>query len=192
MFNVRFKGQYTDNWSNITALYGLYMAHTSGHKYTIFSLMLNNMMPRDLLGDSDLVQAGIQVPLNCTVDFQVEALYGKSFWCVSVPLGAYVFNGQESGWSSTQSITINEADAVSGPILNPTLATNPAPTQSPTPAPTLTSTPKQTSTPTASQKDPNQKMDSITLPLTEFIALVTILAVTAAGLAVLYIKQRKP
>ncbi len=180
MFNVRFKDQYTDSWSNISALNGPYMPHTSGCKYTIFSLMLNNMRSTDSLRGNDVVQGGIQVPLNSTVEFQVEAVYGSSYWCVSVPFGKYVFDGQESGWSSTQSITINEADAVTGPFSNPTVTIT-----TPTPQPTATNTPTPTSTAS------NQKMDSITRPLTVFAGLIAALAFTALGLILLY-RRRKP
>ncbi|MGD6933414.1 MAG: hypothetical protein ACQCN5_04320 [Candidatus Bathyarchaeia archaeon] len=190
MFNVRYKGQYTDSWTNVTALIEPYLAHSSGYKYSIYSLMLNNAVDfSSLETHSGLRPQGlIQVPLNCTVDFQVEALYGKSYLVKTAPFGNIVFNGQESGWSNTQSITINEADAVSGPIDNPTvkittLTPAPTPTQSPTPTLNPTHTPTQTA--------PNQKMDSITLPLTGVIALVAALALTIAGLVVLYIKSHK-
>jgi hypothetical protein len=192
MFNVRFKGQYTDSWTNVTALIEPYLAHTSGYKYSIYSLILNNVVDfSSLETDSGLRPQGlIQVPLNCTVDFQVEALYGKSYLVKTVPFGNIVFNGQESGWSSTQSITINEADAVSGPIYNPTVAITtptPAPTSSPTPTPTPTNSPTSTALPATL----DQKMDTITLPLTLFATLIAALALTALGLILLY-RHRKP
>lgn len=192
MFNVRFKGQYTDNWTNVTALIEPYLAHTSGYKYSIYSLMLNNAVDFSSLetGSGLRPQGLIQVPLNCTVDFQVEALYGKSYLVKTVPFGKLIFSGQESGWSSTQSITINEADAVTGPINNPTVAiTTPTPAPTPTQSPTLTLNPTNTPTPTSTA--PNQKMDTITLPLTAFVALVAAFALIAAGLVVLYIKRQK-
>ena len=189
MFNARYKGQYTDNWTNVTALIEPYLAHTSGYKYSIYSLMLNNAVDFSSLeiGSGVRPQGLIQVPLNCTVDFQVEALYGKSYLVKTVPFGKIVFNGQESGWSSTQSITINEADAVSGPIANPAVAiTTPTPASTPSPTPN----PTNTQTPTATPTTTNTKNNSITLPLTAFAALIAALGLTLLGLILLYKKHK--
>jgi hypothetical protein len=197
MFNVRFKDHSSGDWQNLSAsnghleyFSGPYMPHKSGYQYTVFSLMLNNMRSIDSLSGNDIVQGGIQVPINSVAEFQVEALYGTSYKYMGVPFGQWVFSGQESGWSNTQSITINEADAVSASIYNPTITVTtptPAPTPSPTPTPTTTSTPTPTST------DSNQKMDPITLPLTTFAAIFAVLALVIVGLAVLlYRRTTKP
>jgi hypothetical protein len=195
MFNVRYKGHFSEDWRNISAwggqidyLSGPYMPHTSGHKYTIFSLKLNGMGDIESSNEKDIVQGAIYIPINGTADFQVEALYGTSYKYMGVPLGQWVFNGQESGWSSTQSITLYENETGSDRIVNPTVTITtptPEPTASPTPSPAI-----NTPTPTPSPTNPEQKMDSTTLTLTTLIALAV--ALTAVSLVLLYRKNSSP
>ena len=199
MFNVRYKGHFSGDWQNISwpngqleYYSGPYMPHKSGYKYTIFSLKLQGNMDfntiesasNGALPSNDIPQGTIGLSINGTADFQVEALYGTSYKYMGVPLGEWVFSGQESGWSSTQSITINEADAVSGPIDNPTVAIT-------TPTSTASSITTNIPTTTSSANASDTKMDLITLPLTVVAALIVALAITALSLVLLYRKTLK-
>ena len=199
MFNIRYKGHFSGDWQNISwpngqleYYSGPYMPHKSGYKYTIFSLKLQGNVDfntiesasNGALPSNDIPQGTIGLAINGTADFQVEALYGTSYKYMGVPLGKWVFDGQASGWSSTQSITVNEADAISGPIANPTVTIT-TPTPVPTPSSTPNTIPTNTPTPTA----PDQKMDSITMPLTTFAALLATLSLIAIGLIVLLFRK---
>jgi len=83
---------------------------------------------------SDIPQGGIEIPEGDQADFQVDALFGSIFKNEVVHFGIWIFNGQESGWSNTQTITVDEADALTTPIATPALST---PTSTPTPITTF-------------------------------------------------------
>jgi hypothetical protein len=122
MFNVRFKGHYSQDWTNISATStlggesgaGLYLPQHSNASYTVFSLMVNPFdlseitasRPNVTLPYKDYPNGGIQVPIGGEVDFQVEAMFGTSSRNPTIPFSGWKFYGEESGWSETQTNTI--------------------------------------------------------------------------------------
>ena len=94
LYNVRMRGQYTENWTN---LYNNLMDYplSSVSNYTVLSFPVNTNASNSL-----------SIPAGTQVDFQVEAMigYGQVFEGFGTPL---IFHGEISNWSSTQTITIN-------------------------------------------------------------------------------------
>jgi len=129
MYSVRFKGHYAQNWSDVSATSALgaeleagpYLPQNSNASYTIFSIMINpngpsedrylgSALPLYQLPPYDRPTSYIDAPLGGQVDFQVEALAGTISESPR-STGGWTFKGQESGWSNTESIILNEADA---------------------------------------------------------------------------------
>ncbi len=90
--------------------------------------------------------SAVTIPIGGQADFQVEAMSGTALKNVVVPFSPWVFNGTESGWSTIQTITLNEADAATvttepsapTPVLTPTpIASTPAELTSTSPSPTV-------------------------------------------------------
>jgi hypothetical protein len=118
MFRVRFRGHYSQEWTNLSASYfdesPAYILQNSKASYTVFSLMIS---PFDLsyidtfrwnatLPSKDYPDAGIKVPSSGEADFQVEALFGTASKNKTIPFSGWTFKGVESGWSATRTITI--------------------------------------------------------------------------------------
>jgi hypothetical protein len=93
-YNVREKGHYEENW---TAIYTVdnYFTAPSNTTDTTLTYSLDPNAPPWL--DNNLPSGG-------QLDFQVEALIGHIGRTVG--FASWYFNGQESGWSNTQTITI--------------------------------------------------------------------------------------
>jgi hypothetical protein len=134
-YNFRFKGNYGEAWTyypedsngmsvihygggilvDDTKMYPpIYSASNSD--YTVVSLRLG------LLGPPVGSQA---IPDGVEVDFQAQALIG---YFNRNDYGYYIFTGESSVWSSTQTLTIGESQ-----MPTPSPATTPAPTPTMTP-----------------------------------------------------------
>jgi hypothetical protein len=106
-----------------------------------------------------------EIPDGVEVDFQAQALIG---YFDRNDYGYYIFTGESSDWSNTQTLTIGE-----GQTSTPSPSTTPPPSSSPAP----TSTPYQ---------EPQQTEQDITIG----VAITTI--VIGAGLSLLiYLIKRK-
>ena len=143
-YTIRWKGYYSDSWNylpNRTAYYGVdgYWSPYEGNTTIVIGLNWKenpieiHAINRDF--DYDYFLGG--VPVNGTVDFQVQAFIGYSE-LVPMPRNPYndngyylVVTGQSSDWSSTQTITIPTSSISPSP--NPTSS----PTQTPSPTPTV-------------------------------------------------------
>ena len=109
----------------------------------------------------------VSFPSGTQVDFQVEAMIGYTHRQVSggmiVP---WVFTGETSGWSETQTITIGE-------------------NQTPTPSPEITPTPEPTLTPTPYEEPQSTEQEAI-------LGVAITVAVLTVGLGLLvYLIKRK-
>jgi hypothetical protein len=110
-YNVRMKGHFTDNW---TELY-----HPNNLDYPLQSNSNHTLVYLQSVDYNS-------IPSGYKIDFQVQALIGavhRGFNASATDqLGMYpyVFTGQMSDWSSTQTIIINETFASSSPSPNPT------------------------------------------------------------------------
>jgi hypothetical protein len=127
-FNVREKGYFTDNWIELYRPSDGYPTQTNS-EYTIITL--------GILGDNgvSLVTNAkmIDVPAGGQIDFQVQALIGavhrgyNASATNQLEMFPWVFDGQTSDWSNTQTLTIPESlvSATPVPTLNPTLGPTP-------------------------------------------------------------------
>jgi hypothetical protein len=97
-YNIRYRGQYTDNW---TELYpGDTCIHQQSGEYSTISFLVSGS-PSPGVNLSTL-----SIPSGAQVDFQVEAMIG-GIYRISPSFGSgYEFRGETSGWSETQTIII--------------------------------------------------------------------------------------
>ncbi len=172
-YNIRLKNrEWNDSWlyplDNLFRMFQTYPTQSTDSDYTNITLTIQ----------SNSLLVGVEN------DIQVEAMLGnigrhQEYSDTGQYLGApFVFNGQTSDWSSTQSISI--------PANVPLAATSPNPTSPITSTPTTT-----TSTPTSTPITPNTNVNSITLPLNMFIALVAVFVAVILALSILALRRHR-
>jgi hypothetical protein len=139
-YNIRFKGHFEQEWHEA------YNPNTNGlpgrdsELETVISLQGEYSSTEGLKLTPASAGFYATFPPNAQVDFQVEAMIGYIHHVVAIPFSADVFEGETSGWSATQTITISESQTLTpSPASTPT-PTSPIfkPTPSPTPEPLLT------------------------------------------------------
>ena len=126
-FNIRIKGHFSEDWIELYRPSDGY-PYQSDSDYTIFSY--------DWGGDADTILGTkmMRIPAGSQVDFQVEAMIGYVHRDGSISMWApWVFEGETSGWSNTQTITIGETQT---PSPEPTTSTSPTPLPHEVPQPT--------------------------------------------------------
>ena len=108
-YNIRIKNHFEPN--NWTELFSPeYYPTMSDSEYTNFSIPIEGSMPLPVTP-----QIHYSIPLGNQTDIQVQALIGvvnrklvlPDSQRGGFPSAPYVFNGTESGWSNTQTITIS-------------------------------------------------------------------------------------
>jgi hypothetical protein len=139
LYFVRYKGHYAVEWNEEPATNNFYFPYNSTSQYTLASFVLNQAfehLEEDGVPNTYVTPHSFGLPAEGQVDFQVEALIGNLTQQISFgrPL---IFTGQQSGWSSTQTLSINDGSATIGTISDPTpsqstpnLTGLPTPTQS--------------------------------------------------------------
>ncbi len=115
-YNVRWKEHSSTDWQELFSP-DAYPSQDSGNQSTIISFALSGA---ESLHSSLRI---LSIPSGSQADFQVEALIGNSFRDQQLPLAPWVFTGEASGWSKTQTITIPETST----------STSPSPNSTPTP-----------------------------------------------------------
>jgi hypothetical protein len=103
-YNIRIKGHFEQNWTELyRPVYG-FPQQTTDSEYTVFSY------PWAEQGETQLGTWMITLRDGSQADFQVEAM--KGYIADSGPFSGSspreYFEGETSGWSNTQSITISE------------------------------------------------------------------------------------
>lgn len=122
-YNVRIKGQYEENWTELyRPVYG-YPEQTTNSDYTTIAYQWNEN------GDSWLGTWEIALRAGGKAQFQVQALIGQIDR--PGPFEAEIFMGEKSAWTATQTITIGE----SGSTVNPTTTGTPSQSQTTTSQP---------------------------------------------------------
>ena len=109
VYNVRIKTR-VDNWTDLYNAEDGY-PHQSDSDYTVLSYVLGESAyyPPEDYPLSPSVRVGI-LPTEGQVDFQVQAMIGhRDRGVYSLGIMPYVFKGEESGWSDTQTITISDS-----------------------------------------------------------------------------------
>jgi len=117
-YNIRIKGHFSEDWIELYRPSDGYPYQLSDLDYTVFSYVWG--------GDADTVLGTkmIRIPAGAEVDFQVEAMIGYVHRDESISVWApWVFEGELSGWSNTQTITIESQT----PLPEPTTPTSPSP-----------------------------------------------------------------
>ena len=100
-YAVQERGRYEENWTNL--YYSGNMPRATNDQYTVLTYPVqhySNAPDEYRLGD-----ISVQIPAGGQIDFQVQAMIGY-FHKWAIPLSPWAFEGQTSGWSSTQTITI--------------------------------------------------------------------------------------
>gem|GEM_PF-705215 len=102
MYNVRWKGHFENEWHTIydPAIHCA-RGEVKGDYYIVSYQGIYS--PTEGLVMSDF---STTFPSDAQVDFQVEALIGYFHYVSAYPFSSDVFEGQESGWSGTQALTI--------------------------------------------------------------------------------------
>jgi hypothetical protein len=99
-YNVRIKGYFEQNWTELyRPVYG-FPIQTNDSQYTVLSYDWAEGQETQLGSRMITLRNGAQA------DFQVEAMIGYNV--DSGPFSGAYFDGETSGWTSTQSITIGE------------------------------------------------------------------------------------
>ena len=110
-YNIRVKGHFEQNWTEVyQPVYG-FPRQSSDSEYTVLSY---NWVEQ---GETQIGSRMITLRNGAQADFQVEAMIG--YVADSGPFSdrspREYFEGETSGWSNTQSITIGEASASTSP-----------------------------------------------------------------------------
>jgi len=106
-YNVRWKGHFEEEWHEVyNPNVNGFLGRDSGIE-TVFSRQGEYSSTEGL----KLYYQGLIATFspNAQVDFQVEAMIGYVHHVVAIPFSADVFEGETSGWSNTQTITIGES-----------------------------------------------------------------------------------
>ena len=122
-YNIRFKGSYEDLWK-------YYPVDLSNSNYSSASVPINASKSMYTIINLGLSTYQLNnVPVGSKIDVQVEALIGYvkqvNFFFMGSDGHYYTFSDfEESGWSTTQTLTIGE----SSNTINPTSSPEPTPT----------------------------------------------------------------
>ena len=182
-YNIRYKGMYTENWTEIYGGKGKMIM------YYVESKLAQNGYPTQTYGSQYTTipfPLSDNIPNNIQLQFQIEALEGYTNMTtldgrILFSIVDYDFTGQKSGWSNSQIITIGKI---------PDSTPNPTPTQfSPTSPPNqivpnnLTANWENNPSPLSANDNQIQTQDSV--PLTTFLLVVAVLIAAIAVLSVL-------
>jgi len=117
-YNIRIKGHYSEDWIELYRASDGYPTR-SDSQYTIISYTLGENT------DTILGTKMIEFPYGAQEDFQVEALIGyisrvnNPNATTQLEMYPYVFTGEISGWSETQTLTISAPDSITTPDTSP-------------------------------------------------------------------------
>lgn len=135
MYDIEFKGHFINDWSQLTTING----EGGAGPYFTQNLGSNTLVSVDIGGgniDTITTHAPnsrpdtvITIPDGAQVDFRIKALAGNVY--TSPVVNDWRFNGTESEWSTTETITFNEADAIT--VIVQPIGQTPTPTLTPTP-----------------------------------------------------------
>ena len=167
-YNISIKGHYDDKWTHYPDYWRKIPLTASQDDYTTITFSHNS-------DKNDRYSYYFWIPDNGQLDFRVEALIGyytekiEFFPPMGSPIGVNTFTGQTSGWSNTQTITIND----NSPTSPPTTTTNTTPTN---PTPTTPQTTNNTKNPNPLGSNTWTNIILITL-LSTIVVLLAIIAV---------------
>jgi len=123
-YNIRFKGSFTEEWTELYRAYDGYPHQWSDSDHTVITFLSETGKTIESHGFSKTFPDGAQV------DYQVEAMIGYVHRDVNKAFAPWVFTGEKSGWSETLTVTV--------PISTQLPTSTPSPATTPTPTPTIT------------------------------------------------------
>ncbi len=125
-YNIRYKGHFGMDWIEIFGTQS-YPSQNASSQKTIVSFAL---------AGQNASQSGLRIlqfPPNGQVDFQVQALIGVIHRIIQGPMSApWIFTGETSGWSNTQTVTISNNSTTTNPEKSTTPNQSVLPSQNPT------------------------------------------------------------
>ncbi len=118
-YNIRWKGHFEKDWHDLFSASNGYLGRDSESPETVFA-------PQGEYSSTEGLQMHIQgmyttFPPNSTLEFQVQAMIGFVHREVSaIPSGGWMFTGETSDWSPTQTLTITDSsNSTSTPTQQP-------------------------------------------------------------------------
>jgi len=118
LYNIRIKGHFSEDWME------LYRASDSGYpiqdsesEYTVLSYTGEYSSTKGMEFETSVIMTSF--PPSAQIDFQVEAMIGYIHHVDAMPFSADVFEGETSGWSSTQTLTISDNSTTANPSTSP-------------------------------------------------------------------------
>jgi len=124
-YNVRFKGSFSEEWTELFRASDGYPHQWSDSDYSVLAFLSETGKTIESYGFSKTFPDGAQV------DYQVEAMIGYVHRDDSMAFAPWVFTGEQSGWSKTITLTV--------PISTQLPTITPSPTTTPEPTPNETS-----------------------------------------------------
>jgi hypothetical protein len=187
-YDINVKGHFAKNWTIMYSLFEGPKPSNSDHTIIKYELVSSPTHPeqgfelRSFFDDPIGSNTVTGIPPNSKLDFRVRIIYGAMLRNYNpdatdqLSMYPYVFVGETSDWSNTQTINIPDG-AVSTSTPNPTTPTTSAPTS------TITPTPPDTN---------SNSGNSITLPLNILIITIAMIVLIGVALSVLlFLRHRK-
>jgi hypothetical protein len=111
-YNIRWKGHFEEEWREFFHSYNGFLSRDSGAE-TVFSREGEYLSSEGLKMDTPGMDATF--PPDSQIDFQVEAMIGSIQHRIASFYSYDVFVGETSGWSETQTLTIENQMPTSSP-----------------------------------------------------------------------------
>lgn len=124
-YNIRVKGHFSESWTEVYKPADGFPIQSNSEDTVLF---FSSKGGDDFYGSYSAI---IHAPPG-QVDFQIEAMTGSISRNISIPVPGtgWVFTGETSGWSNTQTITIPESKLTTTPSTSSSQSLTPAPSQS--------------------------------------------------------------
>jgi hypothetical protein len=181
VYNIRHKGQYTDQWTERSGE-GAYYPQNASAPDTVVSYYIKGNYP----GYPGAVCQLGDVPDGAQVQFQVQAICGYDDYNFDFGMRSYMFSGTGSVWSSTQTITIGNGEVTISPS---PASPSPSPIQ---PTPTASPTAEPTQNPTQTIVQPNTQTGVLSGIAWKDIPLaVACIVIVALAIALVLSRKRK-
>ncbi len=119
-YDIRWKGHFETEWHNLFGASDGYFGSDSGSPETVFA-------PQGEYSSTEGLKMATQgmyrtFPPNSQLDFQVQAMIGFVHREVSaIPGGGWIFTGQTSDWSNTQTLNLTDGSVTASPNPSPSV-----------------------------------------------------------------------
>jgi hypothetical protein len=134
LYNIRIKGHFSEDWIELYRPSDGYPSQNYESEYTVLSYT-GEYSSTEGMKSFIMGTKMIDVPPGGQVDFQVEAMIGYVHRALT-QMNPYIFTGETSGWSNTQTITIGTSTPTATPNTSPSPSAEPTPNSNSEPFPT--------------------------------------------------------